>query len=89
MNPTSLAGVDVGWQAYLEEGGEEFGAVREVSPGGRPEIVVYIENGGEFSVPAEAVRSAHDGKVVLDRARLDRDLLDAIQHAHDREVPGL
>ena len=48
-----------------------------------------MENGGEFVIPAAAVRSAHDGKVVLDRARLDEAILDAIAHAHDREVSGL
>jgi hypothetical protein len=89
LRATSLRAIDVGSQTYLEEDGEEFGAVREIAPEGRPEIVVYVENGGEFTVPADAVRSAHDGKVVLDRARLGRDLLDAVEHAHDREVPGL
>jgi hypothetical protein len=40
-------------------------------------------------VSVDAIRSAHDGKVVLDSARIDEDLLAAIAHAHDREVPGL
>ena len=55
---------------------------------GRAEIIVYIENAGDFIVPAGAIRSVHDGKVVLDSARLDQDLLDAIGHAHDRERRG-
>jgi len=84
-----LRSVRVGDQVFLEEGGEECGAVRDVQPEGRAEIVVYVENGGEFAVAASTIRSAHDGKVVLDRDRLDRALLDAIAHAHDREVPGL
>ncbi|HLY38889.1 MAG TPA: hypothetical protein VKU61_12685 [Candidatus Binatia bacterium] len=84
-----LRSVRVGDQVFLEEGGEECGAVRDVRPEGRDEIVVYVENGGEFVVAAGAIRSVHDGKVVLDRDRLDPKLLDAIAHAHDREVPGL
>lgn len=81
--------VKVGFQVFTEEGGEECGAVRDVAPQGRAEIIVYIENAGDFVVPAAAVRSVHDGKVVLDPARLDQDLLEAIAHAHDRERRGL
>ena len=84
-----LRSVQVGDQVFLEEGGEECGAVRDVAPTGRPELAVYVENAGEFTVAASAVRSAHDGKVILDRTRLDQALLDAIAHAHDREVPGV
>jgi len=83
-----LRSVEVGDQVFLEEGDEECGAVRDVAPEGRPELVVYVENAGEFVVPAAAVRSVHDGKVILERTRLDPALLDAIAHAHDREVPG-
>jgi len=88
MDPR-LTAIELGFQAYLEEGGEDFGAVREVAPDGRDEIVVYIENAGDFIVPLRAIRSAHDGKVVLDGAHLDQRLRDAIAHAHDREEPGL
>jgi|GEM_PF-275909 hypothetical protein len=81
-----LNAIDVGYQAYLEEGGDPFGAVRRVAPDG---VTVYIENGGDFSIGAAAVRSVHDGKVVLDRERLDPSIIRAIKHAHDREEPGL
>ena len=84
-----LRGIEVGAQVFVDEGGEECGAVRAVAPDGRAELIVYVENGGEFAVSADAVRSVHDGKVVLDRARLQPALRDAIEHAHDREVPGL
>ena len=79
----------IGDQIFLEESGEECGAVRDVRPEGRAEIVVYVENAGEFTVAASAIRSVHDGKVILDRDRLDLALQEAIAHAHDREVPGL
>jgi hypothetical protein len=84
-----LSAIRVGFQVFVKEGAEECGAVREVAPEGRAEIVVYIENAGDFTVSVDAIRSAHDGKVVLDPARIDEDLLAAIAHAHDREVPGL
>lgn len=84
-----LRDIKVGFQVFVEEGSEECGAVRGVAPEGRAEIVVYIENGGDFIVPVSAVRSAHVGKVVLNSGGLDEDLLDAIAHAHDREEPGL
>jgi hypothetical protein len=80
-----LSAVEVGHQTFLEEGGEEFGAIREVMPEGRPVLMVYIENAGDFIVGAGAIRSVHDGKVVFDRARLDSDILAAIAHAHDEE----
>lgn len=77
-----LKGIEIGFQIFLEDGGKDFGAVRSVAPGGRPEIVVYIENGGNFIVPVEAIRSAHDQKVVLDRSKLGGRLRDAVARAH-------
>lgn len=79
--------IQIGDQAFLEEGGEEFGAVRALDPT-QEAVVVYIENRGEFSVPLRAVRSAHHGKVVFDRDRLPSAMRNAIRHAHDREEPG-
>jgi len=29
---------EVGYQVFVSDGGEEFGAVRQVSPNGRPEL---------------------------------------------------
>ena len=43
----------------------EFGAVREVSPNGRPELVIYVENAGDFVVPLSAVEAVHSQKVIL------------------------
>jgi hypothetical protein len=63
--------------------------VRDVPLGNRDEITIYVENSGEFIVSMGAVHAAHDGKVILDRTRLDQSLLDAVAHAHDAEVPGL
>ncbi len=35
--------IEIGYQAFVSDGGEEFGAVRAVSPNGRPELVIYVD----------------------------------------------
>jgi hypothetical protein len=79
--------IEVGYQTFVSDGGEEFGAVREVSPNGRPELVIYVENAGDFVVPLSAVAAVHSQKVVLTCGKLDRRLRQAIGHAHDAEEP--
>ena len=81
--------IEVGFQTFVSDGGQEFGAVRAVAPGGRPELVIYVENAGDFTVPLNAVESVHSGKVIFSCAKLDRRLRQAIGHAHDAENPGL
>jgi hypothetical protein len=84
-----LREIRIGDQVFIDDNTEEVGAVRDLAPGGRDEIVIYIENGGEFAVPIAAICSVHDEKVVLDSHQLERPILDAVARAHDREVPGL
>ena len=81
--------IEIGYQTFVSDGGEEFGAVREVSPNGRPELVIYVENAGEFVVPLSAVESVHSQKVILNRGKPERRLRRAIGHAHDAEEPSL
>jgi hypothetical protein len=81
--------IEVGFQTFVSDSSEEFGAVRAISPHGRPELVIYVENAGDFTVPLGAVESVHSGKVIFNCARLDRRLREAIGHAHDAEKPGL
>ena len=78
--------IEVGYQAFVSDGTEEFGAVRDVSAKG---LVVYVENAGEFQVPLEAVSAVRSKKVIFDCDKLDPALRRAIGHAHDAEVPGL
>jgi hypothetical protein len=78
--------IEVGYQAFVSDGGEEFGAVRAIS---KDEIVVWIENAGEFSLPREAVKEVHAQKVIFDCRKLDRRVREAIGHAHEAEEPGL
>ena len=80
--------IEIGFQVYLVEGGEEFGAVRGYVPNTNA-LIIYVENAGDFEVPLEAVHRVHDGKVILDATRLDARLRQAIAHAHDREEPGV
>jgi hypothetical protein len=81
--------IEIGYQAFVSDGGEEFGGVREVSPNGRPELVIYVENAGDFVVPLSAVEAVHSQKVILTCGKLDRRLRRAIGHAHDAEEPGV
>ena len=83
-----LDAIEVGAQAYLDEGGEEFGAVRAIDQRDRS-LTVYVENARDYAVPLQAVRSAHDGKVVLDAEQLPASMRRAIRRAHQREEPGV
>jgi hypothetical protein len=74
--------VTVGDQVYVDSNLEEVGAVRQVA---RDHLVIYIENAGDFRIDGPAVKSAHDGKVVLDGTKLDPNLTDALKTAHANE----
>ena len=80
--------IAVGDQVFAGDGGEVFGAVRQVAPHGRPELVVYVENAGDFVVPLDAVEAVHAQKVIVNCSKLDSRLCEAIGHAHDAEEPG-
>ncbi len=76
--------IEVGFQTFVSDGQEEFGAVREVSRDGR-QLTVYVENAGDFLVPVSAVVSVQSEKVTFDCKKLDKKLRSAIGHAHERE----
>jgi hypothetical protein len=80
--------IKVGYQAFISDGGEEFGAVRQVSPNGERVLVIYVENAGDFLVPLVAVAAGHSQKVIFECGKLDPRLRRAIGHAHDAEKPG-
>ncbi|HVY37475.1 MAG TPA: hypothetical protein VHM31_06055 [Polyangia bacterium] len=77
--------IEVGFQVFTKDGGEEIGAVRDLC-GKRPEIVVYVENAGDFTVPADAIRAVHYQKVIVDPAQLPVEMRRALRGAHDAEV---
>ncbi|HEY3777871.1 MAG TPA: hypothetical protein VGL35_07420 [Rhizomicrobium sp.] len=81
--------IEEGFEVFVHDGDVAVGAVRAVSTEGKPQIVVYVENAGDFFVPLSAVRDVHDGKVVLDCGKLEPKIRDAIGHAHVAEDPRI
>jgi hypothetical protein len=75
--------VQVGDQVFLEEGGEEIGAVRMVA---KDHVVIYIEGAGDFTLTGPEIAAVHDGKVRLDPGKLPELLLAAAQAAHVQET---
>jgi hypothetical protein len=63
--------IEIGFQAFLSDGGEEFGAVRAIAAAGRQELLIYVENAGDFVVPLDAVELVHSEKLILNCAKLD------------------
>ena len=78
--------IEVGYQTFVSDGDAQFGAIREIS---RKDLLVYVENAGEFRIPLDAISAVHSKKVIFDYRKLDPSLRRAIGHAHDAEVPGL
>jgi len=81
--------IQIGFQVFSKDGGEEFGAVREVCPGGKDEILVNIENGGDHCIPMDAIADIHSEKVLVDVNRLPPSVRRAVENAHAAEQPGL
>jgi hypothetical protein len=87
--PNWQESISVGFQVFAKDGDVEFGAIREVCPGGRSEFLVNIENGGDHCIPLDAIVDVHYEKVIVDPTRLPEDIRRLIEHAHDAEVSGL
>jgi hypothetical protein len=81
--------IQEGFDVFVHDGDKAFGAVRQVSPHGRPELVIYVENAGDFTVPLAAVQTVQSEKVVLNCGKLDLRLRTAIGHAHEGEDPRI
>jgi hypothetical protein len=79
--------IEPGFMVFLADGEDGIGAVREVrrSPA---ELLIYIENAGEFVVPTSAVAAVHSGKVILDSTRVGMRVRDALAGARDSEDPS-
>jgi ribosomal 30S subunit maturation factor RimM len=78
--------IEVGYQVFTSDGGEEIGAVRKVMRD-RRRLIVYIENTGDCEIPSDAIAAVHSQKVILKWDKLGPELKNAIQHAHDAELP--
>jgi hypothetical protein len=75
-----------GFDVFLADGGKSFGAVRQVR---KTELVVYVENAGDFEIPLSAVKDAQAEKVILDSALITAKLREAIRRAHAGEDPRI
>jgi hypothetical protein len=75
-----------GFDVFVHDGDKAVGAVRKVSP---RELVVYVENAGDFVVLISAVKEVQAEKVVLDCSKLEHRMRRAIGHAHEHEDPNL
>jgi hypothetical protein len=43
--------VQEGLEVFVSDDDKAFGAVRDVRPHGRAELIVYVENAGDFTIP--------------------------------------
>jgi hypothetical protein len=81
--------IQEGFEVFISDNDKPFGAVRQKPARPKGDFVIYVENAGEFTVPASAVHAVHSQKVVLDKAKLEKRLRDAIRRAHDAEDPDI
>ena len=77
------------FEVFVSDDDEPFGAVRQIKPHGRPEVVVYVENAGDFTIPLGIIKAVHSQKVIVDCDKLEHRLRKAIGHAHDAEDPRI
>ena len=61
-----LEQVETGDMVFIAEGQEGIGAVREIR---KADFVLYVENAGEFEIPAAAIVGVHDRKVIVNPAQ--------------------
>jgi hypothetical protein len=80
--------IEVGFEVFVSDHDKPFGAVRQIARHGG-QLVIYVENAGDFTVPLTAVAAVHAQKVILNRDKLDKRLREAIRHAHDAEDPKI
>ncbi len=67
---------------FLHDGDVAIGAVRSFLGN---DLVIYIENAGDFTLARSAVKDVHEHKVILDGSKLDEKIRTAITLAHSAE----
>jgi len=78
--------IQEGFDVFLRDGGGNVGAVRAVRV---HEIVVYVENAGDFVVPMSSVVDAESEKDILDSKKLPERMLEAVRVRERAEDPKL
>ena len=58
--------IEEGFDVFVHDGEKAFGAVRQVR---QHDIVIYVENAGDFTVPLPAIKDVYSEKVILDSVR--------------------
>lgn len=81
--------IQEGFEVFIADGTKAVGTVRKISQQHPQSMTIYFENAGDRSVPLEAVSDVHSEKVILDLAKLDREMRNAIRHVHDAEDPRI
>jgi len=56
--------IQEGFDVFVHDGDKAFGAVRRVHPHGRMEIVVHVEDAGDFTAPLVHRNATAAGTVV-------------------------
>jgi hypothetical protein len=82
---SKLPFIEIGYDVFLGDGADAFGAVRDIVPDGRPVLVVNVENAGDVQIPLDAVTKVASKKVLVDWAQLDPSVQEAIRHTLDKE----
>ena len=59
-----------GFEVFIHDGDKAIGAVRKFSPHGRRELVIYVENAGDFVVPLECGQGRPCPQGDLEREKL-------------------
>ena len=81
--------IEEGFEVFVSDDHNPFGAVRQVKPHGKPELVIYVENAGDFTIPLDVIKAVHSQKVIVDCDKLNHGLRKAVGHAHDAEDPRI
>ena len=81
--------IEEGFEVFLSDREKPFGAVRKIAKHGKPALVVYVENSGDFDIALDAVLAVHSQKVIVDAAKLHPRLRQAVGHVHDAEDPTI
>ncbi len=86
MEATVAESIEEGALVFVADGEDGVGSVRRLLPD-EDALLVYIENAGDFVIPARGVKAVHSGKVILDLDHLSRPVLEAIGNARRSEYP--
>jgi hypothetical protein len=71
--------IDPGDEVFVDDGEEVVGHVRRANT---RDIVVFVEDEGDFTVPRDFIKSGGNGQIVLCCSKLPLKMRSAIRHLH-------